>query len=243
MIYRLEEVLKALLAAGLTLNLQKCRFGMRIIEYLGFQIGRGHIWPGERKISAIADMPRPTNQTEVRRFLGLVSFFRRFVPNFAVITSPISRLLRNDVQFQWEVIQDEAFEDIKKKLSCGPALKAYNATAANTELHTDACSKGIAGMLLQSDREGDPLALVYAVSRTTSQVEEKYHSSRLELMAISWSTQRLRPFLIGIPFTIVTDCQCLININTWKTQSSQIARWACELSEFDFTIKHRPGKQ
>lgn len=85
--------------------------------------------------------------------------------------------------------------------------------------------------------------MVYAISRKTTEIEAKYHSSRLELMVITWALKRLRPFLIGIPFVIVADCRCLVNINAWKTQSSQIARWLCEISEFNFEIRHSPGEK
>lgn len=83
----------------------------------------------------------------------------------------------------------------------------------------------------------------YAISRKTTEVENKYHSSRLELMAIAWALKHLRPFLIGMPFTVVTDCQCLTNINAWKIQSSQIARWISEILEFSFEIKYVPGEK
>ena len=85
--------------------------------------------------------------------------------------------------------------------------------------------------------------MVYAVSRRKSEIEEKYHSSRLELMAIVWALTRVRTFLIVIPFIIVTDCRCLVNVNAWKTQNSQISRWINHLSEFDYSIQHRKGEK
>lgn len=239
----LIEVLKALRDAGLTLNLKKCFFGMDIITYLGYVLGNGVIKPGERKIKAIEEYPVPTNVHEIRRFLGLAGFFRRFIPRYANITLPLTRLLRKNEPFVWKGDQSGGFEKVKQELVRRPALKIYNPKAWRTELHTDASSVGLAGMLLQADKEFDDLQLVYAVSKTTSEAEAKYHSSRLELMAIAWAVRRLRPFLIGIHFTIVTDCQCLINISAWKTVNPQMARWVSELAEYSFDVKHRPGQR
>ncbi|XP_046142516.1 uncharacterized protein LOC123987989 [Osmia bicornis bicornis] len=228
--------------ARLTLNLDKCKFGMRRVEYLGYVLGEGGVQPGERKIAAIEQFPQPQSKGDIRRFIGLASFFRRFVVGFASLARPLTYLLKEDNIFRWEEDQEQAFQIIKQKLATKPVLKLYNPKAHCTELHTDASSMGIGAMLLQADFENDPLKLVYAVSRSTTECEANYHSSRLELMAVAWALRRLRPFLIGLAFTVVTDCQSLIHISAWKTKNPQIARWMSELSEFDFQLKHRPGK-
>lgn len=243
LIKNLIEVLKLLKLARLTLNLSKCKFGMRRIDYLGYTIGEGELRPGERKVIAISEFPCPKSKHDVRRFIGLANFLRRFVINFSRIAAPITNLLKDEVPFVWLDSQQAAFDKIKHTLSSRPALKLYNPKAEVTELHTDASAVGLGAILLQADREGEKKGMVYAISKKTTEVEAKYHSSRLELMAIAWALKRLRPLLIGIPFTIVTDCQCLININAWKTQSSQIARWISELAEFNFEIKHVPGEK
>ncbi|KAL7292706.1 hypothetical protein TKK_0013829 [Trichogramma kaykai] len=233
-------VLQLLKEARLTINLSKCRFGMRVIEYLGFLIGNGTVQPGVRKIDAISKFPRPNNIHEIRRFIDLCSFFRRFIPFFAQTAEPLTSLLKAPQKYVWTDTQEKAFNELKNKLSQRPILHMYNPDASRTELHTDASALGLAAMLFQAD-EKDDLRLVYAVSRRTSDTEKSYHSSRLELLAIAWSLSRLRSFLIGIKFVIVTDCQCLININAWKTQNAQIARWASAISEYDFEIKYRKG--
>ena len=97
-------------------------------------------------------------------------------------------------------------------------------------------------MLFQEDEE-KVLRLVYAISRRTSDVEKSYHSSKLELMAIVWAMERLRPFLIGIPFIVLTDCQALVHINTYKTKNHQIIRWQKLLADYEFEIVHRSGVQ
>lgn len=229
--------------ARLTLNSSKCRFGMKSIEYLGYVLGNGEIRPGDRKIKAIEQFPRPCNKHEVRRFIGLASFFRRFVPNFAHIARPLTSLTKNDTSFQWLEEQEKAFAEIKRKLLTEPVLKIYNPSASRTELHTDASSYGIAAMLMQKETESDPLRLVYAISRCTSDAEAKYHSSRLELMAIAWALERLRPMLIGIKFFVLTDCESLVHMNAKKTKNAQISRWISQISEYDLDILHRKGER
>ncbi|CAI6349623.1 unnamed protein product [Macrosiphum euphorbiae] len=118
----------------------------------------------------------------------------------------------------------------------------FNPKAAVTQVHTDASAVALSGILLQGPTTTD-LHMVYAVSKKTTDAEAKYHSSRLELFAVIWSLSRLRPYLLGIHFTVVTDCQSLIYLNIHKTVKPQIARWFEILQEFDFEVKFRPGSR
>lgn len=110
---------------------------------------------------------------------------------------------------------------------------------AETELHCDASSIGLSGMLLQRGAD-KKLHLIHAVSKKTTSAERNYYSSKQELMAVVWSMSRLRQYLIGIKFLVITDCQTIVHLNTQKTLNPQIARWVTLLSEYDFDIKHRP---
>jgi len=239
MLERLELVFKALQEAKLTLKLRKCKFACDTVPFLGFMLTPEGLKPGSEKTHAICNFPQPRNKHEVRRFLGLTGFFRRFVPAYAVKVQPISDLLKKDVDFNWGQKQEVSFTLLKTVLTNNPVLQLYNQTA-ETELHCDASAEGLSGMLLQRG-EDQNLHLVYAVSKKTTITEKMYHSSRLELMAIVWSVTRLRHLLIGIHFTIITDCQALVHLNAKKTQIPQIARWASLLSEYDYDIRHRPG--
>ncbi|KAF8774815.1 Retrovirus-related Pol polyprotein like [Argiope bruennichi] len=202
MIAKLRQVLEKLLNAGVTLKLSKCEFGMSEIEYLGFVIDKNGIRPGPRKLAAIAEYPVPKSKDELRRFLGLTSFFRRFITRYTSVAEPLTRLLKKNSLFIWTVDQKEAFEELRSKLISRPALKLFD-PKDETELHTDASSVGLAGMLLQRNKYNNAFQLVYCVSRRTTQEEEKYHSSRLELIAAVWSMTRLRPLLLdGILYRI-----------------------------------------
>lgn len=239
MLGRLQKVFEALRKANLTLKMSKCHFGFKQVTYLGFILSANGLEPGAQKVSAIQQIEPPKDRHEVRRFLGLTGFFRRFIPKYAQIAAPISELLKKSVSFSWEHKQEEAFQTLKKKLTESPILQIFN-PASETELHCDASSLGLSGMLLQRGIDGR-LHLVHAVSKKATAVEKNYHSSKMELMAVVWSITRLRPYLVGMKFTVVTDCQALVHLNAKKTSNPQIARWATLLSEYDFEVRHRPG--
>lgn len=135
---RLESILKLFSNAGLTLNLSKCSFFGHTVDYLGFEVSAEGIRPGTRKIQAVENFPVPQNQHNIRQFLGLASFFRRFVPGFSIISKPLTALLKKDVQWNWGPEQEQAFRNLQKQLSQKPILALYD-PLAETELHTDAC--------------------------------------------------------------------------------------------------------
>lgn len=144
----LENVLELFAQAGLTLKLAKCIFFGSTVEYLGFEVSSEGIRPGPRKTEAVERFPVPQNQHNIRQFLGLASFFRRFVPNFSVIAKPLTNLLKKDARWLWGEEQENAFRKLQKSLVDRPTLALYN-PQAYTELHTDACKIGVAGILLQ----------------------------------------------------------------------------------------------
>ncbi|GJQ79431.1 hypothetical protein Trydic_g16290 [Trypoxylus dichotomus] len=164
-------------SAKLTLKISKCEFAMHRIEYLGYIVQQNRIESGPRKAEAIRSYPTPKNSHEIRRFIGLASFFRRLVPHFALVVEPLTRLTRKDKEFKWTDKQQ-----IKLTLSTRPSL-IYNPLAKKTELHTDACTNGLEAILLQSD-DSDVMHPVYAISRKTTEPERSYHSSKLELLAV-----------------------------------------------------------
>lgn len=241
MCQRLVLVFEALRKAKLTLKLCKCVFGQEKVKYLGFELSGKGIQPNEQKLTAIQNFSVPKNRHELKRFLGLTGFFRRFIPRYAELTKPLTDLTKTSTNYEWAGEQMKSFENLKSKLQQKPVLQLYN-PKAKTELHCDASSQGVAGMLLQENADGK-MHLVYCVSKKTSEVEQKYHSSKLELLAIVWSIERLRPMLLGIEFTVVSDCQALVYLNAKKTLQPQIARWYAVLAEYNFEIKYRAGQK
>lgn len=168
---RFIKILEALVNAGLTINIHKCYFLQSQISFLGFEISAKGIQPGKNKLRAIIDFPTPTNTTEVRQFLGLVNFFRRFIYKFSEMVTPLYDLLKKDRIFEWTENQENAFRKVIQLLAKEPIVQPFQ-TARPTELHTDASSRGLAAMLMQKDEKG-VLHLVYAISRKTDEAEKK----------------------------------------------------------------------
>lgn len=238
---RLRLIFERLLDAKLTLNLKKCEFGKIQIKFLGYKFTKDGLLPDAKKLDAIRHFPILTDKHEVKQFLGLTGFFRRFVPKYAQIARPLTELTKGSKPFTWQRAHDEAFSLLKGKLLQAPILQLYSPTRY-TEVHCDASSLGVAGMLLQKG-DDDRMHLVYCVSKKNSEAERLYHSSKLEFLAIVWCVERLRSLLLGIHFTVISDCQALVYLNAKRTQNPQIARWYTTLSEYDFDIKHRAGEK
>ncbi|XP_045539290.1 uncharacterized protein LOC123722212 [Papilio machaon] len=236
---RLREVLDLLKNGRLTLKMSKCNFFLDKIDFLGFEVSANGIRPGNRKTDAVSRFPPPRNQHELRQFLGLSGFFRRFIKDYALIAAPLTELLKKDREWDWGRIQDESFLAIKKMLSERPVLALYN-PLAETQLHTDASKHGLAGILLQRNNN-DVFQPVSYFSRKTTPEEQKYHSFELETLAIIASLSRFRVYLIGISFTILTDCNAIRSTFTKRDLVPRVARWWIQFQEYDCSIEYRPG--
>lgn len=238
---RLEEVLRLLKKGGLTLKLSKCHFFLDTIDFLGYEVSRKGIRPGWRKTEAVDKFPKPSNQHELRQFLGLSGYFRRFIRNYALLAAPLTDLLKKDAKWAWHEAQDLAFDKIKGMLTERPILALYD-HQAETQLHTDASKEGLAGILLQANSNGVFQPVSY-FSRKTNAEERKFHSYDLETLAVVASLNRFRVYLVGIPFKILTDCNALRSTLIKRDLIPRIARWWIQLQEYDCTIEYRPGSR
>lgn len=237
---KLRKILSSLLSAGLTLNITKCYFFKKNLDYLGYEVSADGLRPGSKKIEAVASFPKPTNVHQVRQFVGLASFFRRFIPGFATIAKPLTVLTRSDVTWRWDQEQDSAFQTLKEKLVERPVLALYNPKYL-TEVHCDASKLGVGGILLQRPDERSPLKAVAYYSKQTAKEEEYLHSYELETLAVVLSLRKFRTYLIGIPFKVYTDCNALRTTLTKRDLVPRIARWWLHLQEYDFSVEYRPG--
>lgn len=237
---KLKEILKLISTAGLTLNLKKCNFLQSEIDYLGYEISETGLRPGNKKIQAVAEFPVPQNVHQVRQFVGLASFFRRFIFNFATIARPLTKLTKADFAWQWNEEQELAFQELKSRLVSRPVLALYN-PQFHTEVHCDASKFGVGGVLLQKAEPELPLRPVAYFSRQTTREEEFWHSHELETIAVVASLQKFRVYLIGLDFKVVTDCNALRTTLTKRDLLPKVARWWLILQEFSFNIEYRPG--
>lgn len=236
----LQEFLQATENAGLTLRPSKCAFMYRQVNFLGHIISKNGIQPGAEKTDSISLYAQPQNETEVRRFLGITGFFRKFVPDYSIIARPLSKLLKKNQPFEWREEQGFAFKCLKDAITSKPVLALYSPSKFH-EVHTDASKIGIAGILLQREDEG--LKPVFYFSRLCSDAESRYSSHELEVLAITETVERFRIYLLGSKFLVVTDCNAVATLKTTTTLIPRIARWWLKLQEFDFECIHRAGEQ
>ncbi|UYV79636.1 K02A2.6-like, partial [Cordylochernes scorpioides] len=237
---RLEKVLKCIQRAGLCLNPEKCLFGSKIIKVLGHLVSEEGIRPDPGKIEAIINFSTPKNTTDVRSFIGLCSYYRRFVRNFANKAKPLHELLKNNTRFVWSKEQDESFQILKAALTTDPLLGHYK-EEAETHLHKDASGHGIGAILIQI-HEGEEKPIAYA-SRTLNAAEKNYSTTERECLAVVWAIYKFRPYLFGKHFTVVSDHHSLCWLANIKDPSGRLARWALRLQEFDISIVYKSGKK
>lgn len=237
----LRQVYKILVENLLQLRLDKCKFLYQKIEFLGYTITAEGVRPNDSGIAAVKDFPTPRCARDVQSFLGLCSYFRKFIRNFSLIAGPLYDLVRKNAIFEFGSKQMDAFETLKNKLTSNPILSIYSPND-ETELHCDASMQGFGAVLLQRKADGKFHPIFY-FSKRTSEAEARYHSYELETLAIIYAIKRFRIYLQGIRFKIVTDCNALILTLNKKDINPRIARWALELQNYDHTTEHRPGKR
>lgn len=237
-IRHLQEVFKRLRQANLRINPEKCQFGLRSIKYLGHVVTGDGIQTDPDKVAAITQMPPPTNVRELRRFLGAASWYRRFIGQFSTIIAPLTMLLRKKQPWKWGPEQEEAYGKLRDALTTAPALACPDFSRPFI-LQTDASDVGIGAALIQGTLE-EPRAIAY-VSRTLQAAEKNYSVMERECLAIVWAIKKLRGYLEGYHFTVVTDHQALRYLDSLKEPTGRLARWVVTLQQYDFDIMYRKG--
>lgn len=237
---RLRTIFEKLRNSGLTLKPQKCYFFKVEVEYLGFEVSGAGIKPGTRKVEAVSNFPTPKDVHNVRQIVGLASFFRRFIKGFAQIARPLTKLLKKNSVWEWGTEQESAFNEIKRILSSKPVLALYDPTA-ETQIHTDASKHGVGGVLLQRQADSNFKPIAY-YSRQTSPEESHFSSYELETLAVIASLMKFRPYVLGLNFTIVTDCNSLRATFQKRDMIPRVARWWSLIQEYDCNIMYRSGQ-
>jgi hypothetical protein len=233
-----QQVLERFRAVGFKVNAAKCELLAREVLFLGHIITKAGIKPNPAKVQAVRDALPPSNISEVRSFLGLANYYRRFLPNMASISAPLTMLTRKGISFDWSLDCQEAFESIKGMLTKAPLLR-YPDFSREFILYTDWQPGATAAILGQEGEDGE-YVIAYA-SRTLHGAELNYSPTDGELLAIVWAVKLFRPYLYGVHFTIVTDHKALKWLLTTRNLSAKLARYAIDLQEYDFDIVHRAG--
>ena len=237
---RLTQVLERLKQANLKLKPSKCRLMQKQVEFLGHVISGDGIATDPEKTRLVEEWPEPTNIKQLRGYLGLTGYYRRFVRDYAKIAAPLHRLTRKDQPFVWTDDCQAAFEELKKRLISPPILAMPNDEGPFV-LDCDACDTSIGAVLSQVQR-GQERVIAYA-GRILNRSELNYCVARKELLAVVFFVQHFRQYLLGRTFTIRTDHSALSWLKKTPEPIGQNARWLEVLGEYSFIIKHRPGSQ
>lgn len=241
---RLRLVLAKLQAAGLKLSIEKCTIGVSSVTYLGYMIDKEGIHPTKEKVQAIADAPAPTNVSQLRSFLGLLNFYRRFLPQASTMLEPLNRLLQSKTPWKWGKDQQSAFTECKRALLNSNALVHFNPKLPLVVV-ADSSSYGI-GAVLCHLIDGEERPICFA-SRTLTSSERNYAQLEKEALAITYALRKFHYYLWGQDnFCVITDHKPLLGIfspdkNIPPMSSGRIQRWSLLLQAYRFTLRHRSG--
>ena len=234
----LEEIFIRLKAAGLKLKLEKCCFFKRHIQYLGHLISADGIQPLPEKLESIAKMPAPKNPKEVKQFLGLVGYYRKFVLRFADISQVLTHLTKKDVEFKWTSECENCFQILKEFLQQAPILR-YPDPQANYTLYTDASKYAYAGILTQHNNGTDhPITYVSGLFRGS---QLNWATLMKEAYAIYMSIKKLSFYIDTAKITVKSDHLPLKKFLEKNTLNSKVNNWAVELESQNITFEYIPG--
>lgn len=236
----LEKVFKRLRESNFKIQMDKSEFLKLETAYLGHIISKDGIKPNPDKITAIQKFPIPKTATEIKRFLGLLGYYRKFIPDFARITKPMTQCLKKGSKITFnDANYVNCFEKCKTLLTNDPILQ-YPDFDKDFILTTDASNFAI-GAVLSQGVIGSDKPIAYA-SRTLNSSEINYSTIEKELLAIVWATKYFRPYLFGRKFKVVTDHKPLQWVMNLKEPNSRLTRWRLKLSEYNFTTVYKQGK-
>ncbi len=239
---RLEQVFQRFEQHGVTLNSEKCMFGVEEVEFLGFRLSEKGIAPIMSHTEAILSLPDPQSPSQLSSFLGMAAYYLRFMPHYSDSTAPLRRLLRKDVTWDWTPACHEAVRIIKRQLTSPPTLTHFSLIAP-TMVTCDASGVAL-GAVLSQTQEGGERPVAFA-SRALTPAEQKYSVGEREALACLWACERWHVYLYGRPFTIRTDHQALTAL--LATQGSghrpmRLLRWADRLNQYNFNLEFMPGR-
>jgi hypothetical protein len=241
-LYHVNLVLKKLYEAGLTLNRSKCSFANAEVKFLGVVVGRGKMRVDEEKLEAVRNFPRPIVKKDMRSFLGLINFYRKFAPNLATYASPLNDTLRKCCpdRIVWTKELQTCFSN---SVSCLEGnIPLYIPTPGATfVVQTDASTLGLGAVLWQRcDGEDKPIS---CISRKLKDAEKNYAIIELECLAIKWAIEKFHDYLYGSKFIVRTDHAPLMWLNENKCLTSRRMRWALSLQNYSFDIEYVKGKE
>ncbi|CAL9701656.1 unnamed protein product [Knipowitschia caucasica] len=239
----LREVFSRIQAAGLKLNPQKCHLARDHVVFLGHVVSSRGLQPDPRNTNKVKSWPTPRSPTEVRAFLGLCSYYRRFVKDFARLAAPLHHLTCKDVPFAWTEGCDAAFGHFKSVLSSAPIVTMPDFNVP-FKVYTDASMEAV-GAVLAQDKDGLERVVVYA-SQSLTNTQKRWATFDKELWAVVWAVRQFRHYIGSSPFTIITDHKPLLGLRGMsidKDPSGKRARWILELDPYNWSMQHKEGRR
>ena len=235
---RLTAVLKRCEEINLTLNKDKCLFGVSEVSYIGHILNATGVQPDPSKVKAITNMPPPYDRKGVERLLGTINYLSKFIPNMSTITQPIRELLKSEIMFEWMEPQERAFCKVKEILSKHSAL-AYFDVAKPVTISCDASQSGLGAAILQDDK---PVAFA---SRALTEAETRYAQIEKELLAVVFAFSRFHQYVYGTEVTVESDHKPLEAITKKQLSATppRLQRMLLQLQKYSFTLKYKPGKE
>lgn len=241
MLQKIVALFNRLRAAGLLLKAKKCFLFQKALKFLGHKISEEGISQDEEKTDKIVHWPTPQNVNELHTWLGMVTYYLKFIRNLATVAAPLYNLLHHDVKFQWTPECQEAFSKIKTILTTAPVLGVPDLSQGEFILDCDASQKGIGAVLSQSQNGMEkPLSFW---SKTLNKAQKNYCTTHLELLSLVEGVLHFHQYLAGAPFIIRTDHASLQWLRSFKNPTGKLSRWIEKLAPYQFTIRYRRGQE
>jgi hypothetical protein len=231
----LQQVFQLLQANQLSVKLSKCSFAQESLDYLGHVISRHGVATDPTKVLAVQQWPVPKNVRQVRGFLGLTGYYRKFIQNYSLISRTLSDLLKKDQIFHWNYKEQQAFDFLKQKMLEAPVLALPDFSVPFT-VETDACKRGVGVVLMQ---RGHPLAYL---SKALGPIAQTMSTYEKECLAILIAVDKWRSYLQHAPFTIITDHRSLVHLSDQKLTNEMQQKALVKLMGLQYKLVYRKGK-
>ena len=239
----MKQVLKKLADANVKLNIEKCLIDVPQLEYLGYTISKLGISPSKEKLKAVLEAPVPKNVSELQSFIGLVTYYSRFIKNFSEMLSPLYDLLKKNTKWFWSQKCTASFEKCKKSLGTPQVLATFKGEQLIIE--ADASPTGVGAVLLQV--EGGVERPVCFASKRLSEAERNYSQTDREGLALVFAVQKFKYYVLGRRFNLRTDHRPLLGLfgrgkSIPTHANARLVRWSILLSQFDYDLSFKSGK-
>jgi transposase InsO family protein len=241
---KLKEVLKRIHDAGMTLNRGKCEIGVKEVKYLGYVVSEKGLTIDPSRVEAIVNMPSPTNKKEVLQILGMINFVDKFIPQKSHLIEPLTALLRKDVEFVWEIVQQKALDEAKHILTKAPNLSFFDLDK-QIIVSADASSFGLGAALFQVNLEGVREVVAFA-SRTLTKTESRYAQIEKEALGLTWACEKFKEYIMGLNVVLETDHKPLLQILQTKNLDEltpRLQRFRIRLMRYTYSVKYTKGTE